>query len=157
MATVDRVEELVAPLLAQAELDLYDMELAGGVLKILVDRQGGADIGEISKVARAISRALDEHDPIAGNYTLEVGSPGLERPLRTPAHYAAAVGTTVKVKTNPGVEGDRRFEGVIASADDTSVTVTGADGTTHTVAYDDIERARTTFEWGSANKKGTKA
>jgi ribosome maturation factor RimP len=157
MATVDRVQELVAPLLAQADLDLYDIELAGGVLKILVDREGGADIGEISKLARAISRSLDEHDPINGNYTLEVGSPGLERPLRTPAHFAGAVGTTVKVKTNPGVEGNRRIEGVIASADDTAVTITGADGTDHTVAYDDIERARTTFEWGSANKKGQKA
>ena len=157
MATVDRVQELVAPLLAQADLDLYDMELAGGVLKILVDREGGADIGEISKVARAISRALDEHDPIAGNYTLEVGSPGLERPLRTPEHFAKALGESVKVKTNPGVEGDRRIQGVIASSDDTTVTVTGADGTSHTVAYDDIERARTTFEWGPANKKGQKA
>lgn len=157
MATVDRVQELVAPLLAQAELELYDLELAGGVLKILVDRQGGADIGEIATVARAISRALDEHDPIAGNYTLEVGSPGLERPLRTPGHYLAAIGTTVKIKTNPGVDGERRVAGVIASADATSVTVTGADGTTHTIAYDDIERARTTFEWGPANKKGTKA
>jgi ribosome maturation factor RimP len=149
MATADRVEELIAPLLVAADLHLYDLELAGGVLRILVDRPGGADIGSITDAARAISRALDEHDPIAGAYTLEVSSPGLERPLRTPAHFASAVGTTVKVKTKPGTEGDRRVDGVVLRADDAQVTVAIGD-TERTIAYDDIERARTTFEWGSA-------
>ena len=115
---MDRVRELVAPLVADADLDLYDLDLAGGVLPVLVDAPGGADIDAISRLARTISRALDEHDPIDGKYALEVGSPGLERPLRTPAHFAGAVGTTVKVKTQPGVEGDRRVEGTITAADD---------------------------------------
>ena len=153
--TVDRVRELVAPLVAEADLDLYDLDLAGGVLSVLVDAPGGADIDAISRLARTISRALDEHDPIDGKYALEVGSPGLERPLRTPAHYAGAVGTTVKVKTRPGVEGDRRVEGTIAAADEHAVTVRTADGDDRTIAYDDIERARTTFEWGSAAKPQT--
>jgi ribosome maturation factor RimP len=159
MATADRVQELITPLLAQADLDLYDLELAGGVLRILVDRAGGADIDAISTLARAISRALDEHDPIQGHYTLEVSSPGLERPLRTPAHFAAAVGDTVKVKTVATAEGDRRIEGVVTAADDDAVTIRAADGTERAVAYDHIERARTTFEWGPAShpKQGKKA
>src|SRR3546814_5125530 len=113
MAAADRVHEIIAPLVEAAGLDLYDLELAGGVLRVLVDREGGADIDAISKLTRATSRALDEHDPIAGSYTLEVSTPGLERPLRTPQHYAGAVGTTVKVKTRPGTEGDRRAEGTV--------------------------------------------
>jgi ribosome maturation factor RimP len=153
MAVTDRVQELIAPLLSEADLDLYDIEMSGGVLRILVDRPGGADIGTISQLARTVNRALDEHDPIAGEYTVEVSSPGLERPLRTPAHFAAAIGERVKVKTNPGVEGDRRLEGTLTAADGTTVTVTAADGTDHTVVIDDIERARTTFEWGPANPK----
>ena len=153
--TVERVRELVAPLVAEADLDLYDLDLGGGVLSVLVDAPGGADIDAISRLARTISRALDEHDPIEGRYALEVGTPGLERPLRTPAHYAGAVGTTVKVKTRPGVEGDRRVEGTIAAADDTSVTIRSVDGTVRSLDYDDIERARTTFEWGSAAKPTT--
>lgn len=150
MSTVDRVRELIAPLVESAGLDLYDLDLAGGVLSVLVDRDGGADIDAIATLSRAISRALDEHDPIAGHYTLEVGSPGLERPLRTAAHFARAVGTTVKVKTKPGTDGERRIEGTIARADDDSVTVTTTEGAERTLHYDDIERARTTFEWGSA-------
>ncbi|HEY9555120.1 MAG TPA: ribosome maturation factor RimP [Acidimicrobiales bacterium] len=157
MAAADRVHEIIAPLVEAAGLDLYDLELAGGVLRVLVDREGGADIDAISKLTRATSRALDEHDPIAGSYTLEVSTPGLERPLRTPQHYAGAVGTTVKVKTRPGIEGDRRVEGTVTEADAESVTVRSADGTERTLRYDDIERARTTFEWGPTPKNERKA
>ena len=154
--TVERVRVLVEPLVAEADLDLYDLDLGGGVLSVLVDAPGGADIDAISRLARTISRVLDEHDPIDGKYALEVGSPGLERPLRTPAHYAGAVGTTVKVKTKPGVEGDRRVEGTVTAADDSSVTIRTTGGDDRTVAYDDIERARTTFEWGAAPKPDKK-
>lgn len=157
MTTADRVREIVAPLIDAADLQIYDIELAGGVLQILVDRPGGADIGSIGKLARAITRALEEHDPIAGDYALEVSSPGLERPLRTPQHFAGAVGATAKVKTRPGTEGERRVEGTITSAGDTSVTVRDDQGAEHTVAYDDIERARTTFEWGAVGKTERKA
>lgn len=153
MATIDRVQLLVDPLLADAGLDLYDLELAGGVLRVLVDKAGGADIDAVAKLARKISNALDEHDPIAGNYTLEVSTPGLERPLRTPAHFRTAVGSEVKVKTNPGVEGERRLEGTVTAAGDDDVTVTAADGTARTLRYDDIERARTVFVWGPSDNR----
>ena len=152
MSTADRVRDLIVPLVETAELDLYDLDLNGGVLQVLVDRPGGADIDAIAKLTRSISRALDEHDPIDGSYTLEVSTPGLERPLRTPDHFARALGMTVKVKTKPGTEGERRLEGTIAAADDTTVTVLSADGTSRTLHHDEIERARTTFEWASTAK-----
>ena len=119
MTTTDRVRDIVAPLVADADLDLYDLDLAGGVLQVLVDKPGGADIGVISTLARTISRALDEHDPIDGTYTLEVGLPGARTAAARAGPLRQAVGTTVKVKTKPGVEGDRRIEGVITAADDT--------------------------------------
>jgi ribosome maturation factor RimP len=159
MSTVDRVRQIVEPLVLQADLELYDLELSGGVLQVLVDKVGGADIDAISRVSRAISRALDEHDPIDGRYTLEVGTPGLERPLRTPHHFetAAAAGMTARVKTRPGVEGERRVEGAITAVDDSAVTIQPVDGRPRTVRFEDIERARTTFEWGGRAKQERKA
>ncbi len=157
MSTADRVRSIVAPLVDAADLEIYDIDLSGGVLQILVDRPGGADIGSISKLARVITRALDEHDPIAGDYALEVSSPGLERPLRTLEHFLGAVGTECKIKTRPGTPGDRRVEGTITAADPTNVTLRDAEGVDRTVAYDDIERARTTFTWGAASKTDRKA
>ncbi len=156
MSTTTRVRALVEPILAEAGLDLYDLELGGGLLQVLVDKEGGVGIDDIATVSRRISRALDEHDPIAGGYTLEVSTPGVERPLRTREHFARAVGETVKVKTLAGIEGERRFQGTVTSADDDAVTFATADGTSRTLRYDDIERARTTFEWGGAAKRERK-
>ena len=159
MSTVDRVREIVAPLVTAAELELYDLTLDGGVLQVLVDAPDGADINAISQLTRVVSRALDEHDPIDGHYALEVSTPGLERPLRTADHFAAAARRTLtaKVKTKPGVEGERRVEGTITAADDATVTIHAADGGERTLRYEDIERARTTFEWSGQPKKGQKA
>jgi ribosome maturation factor RimP len=158
MSAADRVRDIVAPLVASADLELYDLDMAGAVLQVLVDRPGGADITAISSLARAISRALDEHDPIVGGYALEVSTPGLERPLRTPEHFAAAARSrmSAKVKTKPGVEGERRVEGTITAADEATVTVQSTGGAERSLRYEDIERARTTFEWGGAAKQERK-
>lgn len=163
MTTADRVRELVLPLLAEHELELYDVEMAGPVLKVVVDRPGGLDLGALSKATRAVSHALDEADPIAGTYTLEVTSPGLERPLRTAQHFARAVGESVKVKAVAGAAdagGERRVAGVLETADDEGITVrvgTDDDGVPvrRRLGYADIERARTVFEWGPAEKPGS--
>ncbi|MCB0988353.1 MAG: ribosome maturation factor RimP, partial [Acidimicrobiales bacterium] len=111
MDTATRVRELVAPSVSEAGAEIYDVELAGGILRITLDRPDGVSIDLIAAVTRAVSRLLDEADPIAGEYTLEVTSPGLERPLRTPEHFVRAVGSTVTVKTRAGVPGDRRLKG----------------------------------------------
>jgi ribosome maturation factor RimP len=160
MTVADRVRELVLPLLADRELELYDLEVAGPVLKVVVDRPGGLDLDALAGATRAVSRALDEADPIAGTYTLEVTSPGLERPLRTPHHFARATGESVKVKLVAGVaDDDRRLTGELVAADDDGITVrTGlddaGDAVERHVAYADIDRARTVFEWGPAEKPG---
>jgi ribosome maturation factor RimP len=157
MSTADRVQLLITPLLEAAELDLYDLELTGGVLRVLVDAEGGADISRITRLAREISRTLDEHDPIDGNYTLEVSTPGLERPLRTPEHFRRAIGADVKVKTLPNVEGERRLEGTVSAADADAATFRAADGSERTLRYDEIERARTVFVWGPSDRKKAQA
>lgn len=155
MATLDRIKPAVATILADLKLDLYDIEHAGGVVKVTIDTPGGVDLEQIALATRLISREMDHLDPIAGRYTLEVSSPGLERNLRTPDHFQRIVGWKVNVRTNPNVEGDRRVVGVLAAADDDGITVTITGAKTldeRRLAYHEIERARTVFEWGAANE-----
>ncbi|MCX7619265.1 MAG: ribosome maturation factor RimP [Acidimicrobiales bacterium] len=156
MATVcERVQALVEPIVAELGLELFDVEHAGGVLKISVDRPGGVDLDALAVATRRISRALDQADPIPGRYTLEVSSPGLERNLRLPAHFAWARGKQVAVKTVAGFAGERRMRGVIGDSDQDGfeLIIEGAD--VLRLSYDDVERVRTVFEWGAQQTPGT--
>jgi ribosome maturation factor RimP len=157
MGINERLHAIVDPICEELSLELVDLEYAGGVVRVTVDRPGGIDMDALASATRAISRSLDEHDPIAGRFHLEVSSPGLERPLRTPAHFQRAIGDTVRVKTRPGVEGDRRIDGQLVAADDDGCTIALAAPASgeRRVRYDEIERARTVFEWGPAPKPGS--
>jgi ribosome maturation factor RimP len=144
--TKDLVNEL-SPLLTARGLDLIDIERKGAELTVFVDHEGGVTLDELGQATRIVSDALDELDPIPGRYTLSVSSPGLERRLRVPAHFARAVGETVTVRVHGGSDQVRRVQGTLESADDTGVVVGG-----ERIAYDEIERARTVFEWGPTPK-----
>jgi ribosome maturation factor RimP len=158
--TVDRVTRLVAPLVADLKLDLYDVELRGGTLRVTVDTppgsSGGVTLDTLALVTRMLSRDLDHDDPMPGHYTLEVTSPGLERQLRTPLHFQRETGKVVAIRLRDTVNGERRIQGVLTAADDSTATIrTGdGDGDVRLVRYDQIDRARTVFEWGPAPKPG---
>lgn len=153
----DQVRGLVEPLLAPGGLELVDVELAAGVLRVTVDRPGGVDLDAVSQASRLISDLLDQHEPelpslAGGRYVLEVSSPGIERSLRTPEHFRRFVGSHVVLKTVPGTDGDRRLEGTLEAAGDEGVVVSG-----RAVAYAEIERARTRFVWPVASEPKRKA
>ena len=156
----ERVRALVGPALAEAGLELFDVERVGRagatVLRITVDRAGGVDLDAISDATRLVSGVLDQ-DPdfnsaLSSRYLLEVSSPGVERPLRTVAHFRRAVGSTVVVKTIPTAPGDRRVEGVLEEAGDEGIVVGG-----RSIRYADIERARTRFVWPEPRKAGARS
>ena len=146
------VHDLVIPLLTASGLELYDVEVGPGFVRVLIDRPGGVDLDAITEATSAISGALDAADLIAGHYNLEVSSPGLERPLRRPDHFRHFIGSTVAVKTNPGVEGERRVEGELLSADDRGISLRTASGDVRDLAYADMQRARSVFNWGPSPK-----
>lgn len=160
VSAADRIRGLVAPVVEAESARLYDVEHNGGVVRVLVDADGGIGLDDITRLARAVSRELDVHDPIPGRYTLEVSSPGLERRLRTPDHFRGAVGSPVKLKTAPDFDGPRRVAGVLAGADDAGVEVQeagsgkGAEGSgaSWRIGYDEISWARTVFEWGPSQR-----
>lgn len=161
--TLERVRELVAPIIADLSLDLYDLEFRGGTLRVTIDTPpgsaGGVTLESIALATRLIGKEFDQHDPVPGHYTLEVTSPGLERTLRTPAHFQRELGKTVAIRLRDAGSAERRINGVLSAADDRTITVVldapAADGSLErTVAYEQIDRARTVFVWGPAPKPG---
>jgi ribosome maturation factor RimP len=147
--------DALSPLLEARGLDLVDVELHGSELTVYVDREGGVDLDTLGEATRAVSAALDEIDPLPGRYTLAVSSPGLERRLRTPAHFMRAVGEAVTVRVHGGTSEVRRVSGTLEAADGAGFTLVGPDlpdGSLR-IAYGEIERARTIFEWGPQPKR----
>ena len=147
----EELYDVLSPLLAAAGLDLYDLQVGQGTVTVTVDRVGGIDLESLAQANRLVSDALDAAPPFADRYTLEVSSPGLERRLRTPEHFARAVGETLSVRTHPGSGRPRRVRGRLAVGDDRGIVLTGTEvpGGELRLDYEDIERARTVFEWGS--------
>jgi len=156
------VQDLFAvlqPVVTDAGLELVDVEMKSGVLQVTVDREGGVDLEALTDANRAVSTLLDEVDPIPGRYSLEVSSPGIERTLRTPAHFAKAIGATVTVKTRPQVPGDRRLQGTLVASDEDgfALALDGSVDDPMRLAYGDIDRARTVFVWGGQDTPGNPA
>ena len=158
---LERVRELVEPITSDLDLDLYDIERRGGTVRITVDTPPGSDGGisldALSLATRLISRELDHEDPITSQYTLEVTSPGLERSLRTPAHFQREVGKDVTVRLVGHAVSDgeaRRIDGKLVAADDSTATLLTAEGEERIVAIADVDKARTIFEWGPKPKPG---
>jgi ribosome maturation factor RimP len=157
-SSTDTLTNALAPILQARGLDLVDLELNGAQLTVFVDREGGINLDELGEATRDVSAALDDIDPFPGRYTLSVSSPGLERRLRTPAHFAKAVGDKVTIRMDAGTANVRRVTGTLEEADETGCTLVGPevpDGELR-IGYEQIERARTVFEWGPEPRK-TKA
>ncbi len=156
---VEAVRRAVAPALDHLGLDLYDVELAGGAgartLRITVTREGGLDLDAVTAASQAVSPLLDHVGELQGPYMLEVSSPGVERVLRRPEHYAGALGEQVSVKFHTP-DGPRRVRGRLTSCDAQACTVV-EDGREVAIALTDVTQARTVFEWAPQPRPGTKA
>lgn len=154
---VARVRALVTPVVADLGVELYDLDMRSGTLRITLDTPagstGGIDLDQIALATRLISKELDEADPIPGRYTLEVSSPGLERTLRTPGHFRRVIGSMVNVRLRDVVNDQRRVQGVLESADDTSIVVRVGDEARE-IALEQIDRARTVYDWTPKPKPG---
>jgi ribosome maturation factor RimP len=157
---VRRVTRMVAPMVADLKLELYDIEYRGGVLRITVDTPPGSPSGvnleDISLLTRMIGRDFDHDDPMPGHYTLEVTSPGLERTLRVPVHFQREIGKPVSIRLRDVVQGERRISGTLIAATETAATIRLDDAalTERTIDYSQIDRAKTVFVWGPAPKPG---
>jgi ribosome maturation factor RimP len=144
----ERVRAVVEQPLAAQGFEVVDVERQGSTLRVTVDKAGGVDLEAVTEATRLVNELLDATDLVGERTTLEVSSPGIERPLRTLEHFRRFVGTEVAVKLRPGAEGERRLAGVLEDADDDGVVVGG-----RRVAHTDIEKARTVFVWPAGGQK----
>ena len=146
------LETPLRALLTPLGLDLYDMELVAGSLNVTVTREGGVDLEMVTKANRVISEWLDVNDPIAGRYTLDVSSPGLERRLRTSGHFRSAIGEVVTLRERRDGDTTRRLEGIVVAVNDQTVTLDDDEHGRVDVVLAKVERARTVFKWGAEAK-----
>lgn len=154
MRQASELHDVLMPVVRAVGLELFDVEVAATLVRVTVRREGGVDHDALASASRAVSAALDELDPFPGRYTLEVSSPGLERKLRTPAHFAGAVGETVTVRLVAGEGEPRRLQGRLSAADGDGIEIELPEGARR-VGYRQIERARTVFEWGARERVRT--
>ena len=168
---LDKVRSVAEPLAAAEGLELVDLELGGSgrtTLRLFIDRlpgavpsalevdalasglpRAGVTLEDCAELSRAVSAALDVEDPIIGAYDLEVSSPGLDRPLRTPEHFERFRGKKVRVKTyGPIAEcgGLKTFVGKLAGFQDGKVLV-DVDGKLYPVPHDQIAKANIEYQF----------
>jgi ribosome maturation factor RimP len=165
-----RVWALVDPVVVHAGYELVDvrfvMEPGGWVLRVFIDLPApdpgnepqDVDLDDCERISRELSALLDVEDPIAQAYSLEVSSPGIDRPLVTPAHFARFVGAEVKVTLHQGVAnpqgGERKnFRGVLAAVEGDHAKVI-VDGQPWMLPISDVDVAKIVPDWDAVMKGG---
>ena len=155
----ERLWETLEPYLEAEGVELDDLDVRGRgngrLVRVTVDAPEGVGVDRIAQLSRGVSRLLDEQDPVSGSYTLEVSSPGLERPLRRPSHFEKSVGREVDVKTVEPIDGAQRHRGVLERIDDAVLSLV-VDGTERAIPMDSVAQAKTVFRWEKSPKPGGK-
>jgi ribosome maturation factor RimP len=131
------IESTLATRVPEVEVVLAERP-SPGQLRVVIDRPGGVDIELCERVSRELA-------PLRTQYALEVSSPGLDRPLVKPDHYRRAVGERVSVRTDGPIEGRRRFDGGLQSADDEGIEI-DQDGRTVRIRYAEIRRSHVVYD-----------
>ncbi len=162
-----QISTLLAPTVTSLGLDLLGIEYlpapGGAVVRLYIDYPADAapvagedgqpvspsvGIDECEQVSREVSAQLDVEDPISGNYTLEVSSPGIDRPLFTPAQFARFIGESAKVGLKLPQDGRRRLTGRIVAVEGDTIRF-DIDGQPFEAGFDNIDKARLVPDWAA--------
>jgi len=148
MATTDlakRIEELLEPVADEHGFELVAVEQSGGrhtpVIRVLLDREEGVNLDAICEANQWVSDAIDAADPVSSPYTLEVSSPGIDRPLRKRSDFERFSGETVTLKAKPGGPGRHAWTGTLVGLEGDDV-VLDVDGERVAVHFDSVTKAR---------------
>lgn len=130
---------------AEAEgIEIVTVEVVGSkkapTIRVYIDTENGVSFDELASSQVWVNQIMDELDPFPGAYTLEVSSPGIDRPLRTPQHFADFAGETVNLRLDGNFEGKNKWQGQLEGFADDCVILT-VDGIEYKIPYSDIKRA----------------
>jgi ribosome maturation factor RimP len=138
------------------EVELVLLEEAGNrrnkILRLYIDRPGGVNHDLCAKVSAAVGKALDEVDAYEGAYTLEVSSPGIERPLRKRSHFEAQIGRRVYIKTREPVQGSKVWQGILLEVGQDAVVVEEA-GREARILLEEIASAHLMYEFQTGGRE----
>ena len=137
--------DALAPKAEAEHVEIVTIEIVGSkkapTIRVYIDTESGVSFDELSSAQSWISDMMDEIDPFPGAYTLEVSSPGIDRPLRTPEHFNRFAGSKAVVKTVSPIEGRSSFTGVITEATDDFVALDVPEVGTVQIGFDNVKRA----------------
>ena len=156
-AEISQVWELVAPFAAEEGMEVVEIQCrheggrGGRVLRIYLDKEGGPNLDELSRVSRQVSDLLDVHDPVVGPYVLEVSSPGINRPLKRREHFARFVGKRVRVRTQDAIGGRRSFLGMLKEVTEDSIVI-DQEKNEFRIPLALIDKANYEHDWGSGKR-----
>lgn len=133
MAEVSQsIQDLIGPVVEAMGLDLVRIAFMGGdrqILQVMAERPDGSmSVEDCSRLSRELSALLDVEDPISGNYTLEVSSPGIDRPLTRPVDFTRYAGFEAKVETSMAINGQKRFRGRLEGLEGDMVRMIAREG-----------------------------
>jgi ribosome maturation factor RimP len=145
-----QVEAIALPVLEEKGLELvevqYRRERSGWVLRLIIDREGGVTLDDCTAASREISQLLDIEDFIDQAYTLEVSSPGLDRPLKTLADYQRFIGRKARIKTSEPIHGEHVFIGRIQNTEGEAI-ILEIGSREVTIPFARVDRARLEVEF----------
>jgi len=146
---------MTEPLAASEGMEVVDIELkhegtrGGRILRVYLDKEGGPVMEDLSKVSRSLSDLLDENDDVVdGAYSLEVSSPGVNRPLKRPEHFARYVGKRVRVRTREAIDGRRAFLGDLLEVTAQTIAL-NQDGRRWQIPFSIIEKSNYEHDWSA--------
>ena len=147
-SSVEKVTQLIEPTVQALDLELWGVEHASqgkySVLRIFIEREAGVTIDDCERVSRQASAIFDVEEPIAGEYTLEVSSPGIDRLLFTPQQFQRYRGEEVSVRMRTPVDGRRKFKGTLTDVVDDIIHIQ-VDGSDFELPHGDIEKANIVY------------
>jgi ribosome maturation factor RimP len=120
----------------------------GRVLRLYLDKEGGPNIDELGRVSRELSELLDAQDIVEGSYTLEVSSPGINRPLKKPEHFRRFTGKRVRIRTRDMIEGRRSFLGTLSEVTGERIKIE-VEGKQYEIPFSTIEKSNYEHDWSA--------